>query len=202
MTADARGLVAVGGALDPDFLLDAYRAGVFPWSSDPVINWWSPDPRMIFDLDRWAAHRSVRRRMRTSGWRFSIDEDFRGVIAACASARDSTWITPDFIAAYTALHERGHAHSIEVRDGDELVGGLYGVTIGGFFGGESMFHRQTDASKAALCFLVDRLRDRGFLLLDAQAPNPHLAHLGAIPISRPEYLRRLAVAVGRPCTLR
>jgi leucyl/phenylalanyl-tRNA--protein transferase len=202
LDADARGLVAVGGTLDPDFLLDAYRVGVFPWSSDPVINWWSPDPRMIFDLDRWTAHRSVRRRIRASGWRFSINEDFRGVIAACASARDSTWITPDFIAAYTALFQRGHAHSIEVWEGHELVGGLYGVTIGAFFGGESMFHRRTDASKAALSFLFDRLRAGGFMLLDAQAPNPHLARLGAVEITRREYLCRLADAVAHPAALR
>jgi leucyl/phenylalanyl-tRNA--protein transferase len=202
LKADRSGLVAIGGSLDPDFLLEAYRVGVFPWSSDPVINWWSPDPRMIFDLQTFVAHRSLRKRIRNSGWRFSLDEAFPEVINGCAEARENTWITPDFTMAYTALHERGHAHSVEVWDGSELVGGLYGVTIGGFFGGESMFHRRTDASKAAVAWLVEQLRSCGFLLLDAQAPNPHLERLGAIPIPRREYLQRLAIAVRQPCELR
>jgi len=192
------GLVGVGGTLDPDVLLKAYRNGIFPWSSEPQITWWSPDPRVIFDLDTWVPHRSIERSIRRAGWTFSLDRDFTGVIRACAAptaARPTTWIGEDFIAAYTELHRRGHAHSIEVWEGDALVGGLYGIAIGGFFGGESMFHRRTDASKAALSRLIAHLRQRGFELFDAQAPNPHLMRLGAIAIPRREYLIRLRRAL-------
>lgn len=200
-----KGLVGVGGSLDPDTVLAAYRVGVFPWSSVPQITWWSPDPRAIFELDTWRPHRSVRRSMRRAGWRVTFDEDFTGVMRACAAptaARPETWISEDFIASYTELHRRGFAHSIEVREGDELVGGLYGVAIGGFFGGESMFHRRTDASKAAVCRLVEHLRERGFTLFDAQVPNPHLMRLGAVAIPRREYLQRLRAALARPVTFR
>lgn len=199
--ADENGLCALGGRLDPDFLLRAYRAGIFPWSSEPVVTWWSPDPRAIFDLQTYRPHRSVRKSIRQAGWRFAVDADFEGVMRACAEpsyARPGTWITRDFVAAYCELHRRGHAHSVEVYEGVELVGGLYGVTIGGFFGGESMFHRRTDASKAAVAHLVDHLRTSGFQLLDAQVPTPHLERVGAVTISRAEYLRRLRTAVDLP----
>lgn len=197
------GLVAVGGAVDADTLIRAYRSGVFPWSSDPAVTWWSPDPRAIFDLDTFETSRTVKKSIRRAGWRFACDEDFEGVMRACAApteARPSTWITDDFVAGYCELHRRGLAHSVEVYEGAELVGGLYGVSIGGFFGGESMFHRRKDASKAALAVLVDRLRAGGFLLLDAQVSNRHLRSQGAIEISRDEYLRRLAVALAAPAT--
>ena len=195
------GLVAVGGSLDPDTLLRAYRAGVFPWSSDPVITWWCPDPRAVFDLDTFRPARSLRKSIRRAGWRFSVDADFVGVMQGCAEPtpdRPSTWISDEFVASYSELHRRGHAHSVEVWEGDELVGGLYGVTLGAFFGGESMFHRRTDASKAAVAHLIEHLRERGFLLLDAQVPNPHLLSIGAIEITRREYLRRLKVALAKP----
>jgi leucyl/phenylalanyl-tRNA--protein transferase len=198
------GLVALGGTLDPDTLISAYRAGVFPWSSDPVLSWWSPDPRAVFDLDTWQPHRTVARSARRAGWRFSVDRDFSGVMHACAApapGRPSSWITDDFVRAYRALHERGLAHSIEVWEGDDLVGGLYGVALGGFFGGESMFHRRTDASKAAVGHLVERLRAGGFTLLDAQVPTPHLASLGAIEIPRAEYLAKLRHALTVPAKL-
>ena len=201
---DDEGLVALGGTLDPETLIKAYRAGIFPWSSDPVISWWSPDPRAIFDLDSWRPHRTVGRSVRRSGWRFTIDRDFAGVMRACAqpsAERPSTWITPDFERSYAELHRRGLAHSVEVWAGDELVGGLYGVTLGGFFGGESMFHRATDASKAAVAFLIERLRAGGFTLCDAQVPTPHLSHLGAINITREEYLARLRRALATPAAL-
>jgi leucyl/phenylalanyl-tRNA--protein transferase len=193
-----KGLVGVGGSLDPDTLLQAYSAGVFPWSSVPEITWWSPDPRVIFDLDTWKPSRSTVQTMRRAGWSFTRDRNFVGVMHRCAEpgpGRAETWISADFIESYTELHRRGHAHSVEVWEGEELVGGLYGVTIGGFFGGESMFHRRTDASKAAVAHLVAHLRERGFALLDAQAPNPHLTRLGAVAISRREYLRRLRSAL-------
>jgi len=197
---DARddGLVALGGTLNPDTLISAYRAGVFPWSSDPVLTWWSPDPRAIFDLEHWQPHRSASRSVRRAGWRFSVDRAFEGVMRACAEPgpdRPSSWITDDFVRSYSTLHARGLAHSVEVWEGETLVGGLYGVTIGGFFGGESMFHRRTDASKAAVGHLVERLRAGGFKLLDAQVPTPHLERLGAINIPRAEYLARLRVAL-------
>jgi leucyl/phenylalanyl-tRNA--protein transferase len=193
-----KGLVAVGGTLDPETLIRAYRAGVFPWSSDPEITWWCPDPRAIFDLEAWQPSRSLRKSIRREGWTFSIDAAFERVMRACAEpteARPSTWITDDFVHAYVELHLRGLAHSVEVWAGDELVGGLYGVTLGAFFGGESMFHRRTDASKAAVAHLVEHLRARGFLLLDAQVPNPHLMSIGAVEIPRDEYLRRLKAAL-------
>jgi leucyl/phenylalanyl-tRNA--protein transferase len=196
--ADENGLVALGGQLEPRLLLQAYASGIFPWSSDPVVTWWSPDPRAIFDLATWEPNRSLRKRIRQSGWRFATDERFVDVMRACAAPtpdRDGTWITEDFVAGYSELHRRGHAHSVEVYEGDELVGGLYGVTIGGFFGGESMFHRRTDASKAAVAHLVQHLRTRGFSLLDAQVPTEHLTRIGAVEISRTEYLRRLRAAV-------
>ncbi|MDW8282854.1 MAG: leucyl/phenylalanyl-tRNA--protein transferase [Myxococcales bacterium] len=199
--ADEYGLVALGGDLNPDYLLRAYQAGIFPWSSDPVLNWWSPDPRVIFELDSFHISRTVRRSARRGGWRFVADRDFAGVMRACAEPtadRPTTWIGADFMEAYLELHRRGFAHSVEVYEGDELVGGLYGVAIGGFFGGESMFHRRSDASKAALAYLVALLRVSGFQLLDGQVPNPHLERLGAVKISRRDYLRRLRAALRAP----
>ena len=204
LEADENGLVALGGALDPDLLLAAYRAGIFPWSSDPVVTWWSPDPRAIFELSTWKPHRSVRQAIRQNGWSFAVDRNFRGVMRACAEEtpqRQGTWITDDFVESYCELHRRGHAHSIEVYEGATLIGGLYGVTLGGFFGGESMFHRKTDASKAAFAHLVERCNAGGFRLLDAQVPTPHLERLGAIRITRHEYLQRLRIALEVPAKL-
>jgi leucyl/phenylalanyl-tRNA--protein transferase len=195
---DDAGLVGLGGTLDPDTLISAYQSGIFPWSSDPVISWWSPDPRAIFDLDNWRPHRTVGRSARRAAWRFTVDRDFAAVMRACAEPspdRPSTWITADFERSYIELHRRGLAHSVEVWAGDDLVGGLYGVTLGGFFGGESMFHRATDASKAAVAFLIERLRAGGFSLCDAQVPTPHLARLGAVNISRASYMARLRRAL-------
>lgn len=197
------GLVAIGGRLDPDTLVRAYRAGVFPWSSHPAVTWWSPDPRAIFPLETFRPHRSLTKAIRRHGWRYTTDRDFAGVMRACAEPtpdRPSTWISEEFVSAYGELHRRGLAHSLEVWEGDELVGGLYGVTLGGFFGGESMFHRRPDASKAAVAFLVEHLRARAFALLDAQVPTPHLASIGAIEIPRSEYLARLAKALTLPAT--
>ena len=156
-----------------------------------------PDPRAIFDLATYVPSRSLRKSIRRAGWEFAVDRDLEGVMRGCAAAttdRPNTWITEDFINAYVTLHRRGLAHSVEVYEGGELVGGLYGVTFGAFFGGESMFHR-TDASKAAVSYLVEHLRERNFLLLDAQVPNPHLMSLGAVE----SRARRVpATAEGRP----
>jgi leucyl/phenylalanyl-tRNA--protein transferase len=193
--ADANGLVALGGSLQPSFLLSAYQAGCFPWSSKPVLNWWSPDPRMIFDLDAFSPSKSLQKSIRRNQWSFAINQDFGAVIRACANTRPDTWITPDIIAGYTELHRLGHVHSVEVYEQGSLVGGLYGVSSGGFFGGESMFHLKTDASKAAVSFLIEHLKSRGMTLLDAQAPTAHLASLGAIEIPRATYLKRLRDAL-------
>ncbi len=163
-----------------------------------MVTWWSPDPRAVFDLERYRPSRSLRKRIRRAGWLFTLDRDFEGVMRKCAEptpSRPTTWITDDFIAAYTDLHRRGAAHSVEVYEKEELVGGLYGVSIGGFFGGESMFHRRPDASKAAVVYLVQHLRQRGFVLLDGQVPTPHLAVLGAAEIPRDEFLARLQQAI-------
>ncbi len=202
--SEPNGLVALGGHLDVETLIAAYSAGIFPWSSDPVLTWWSPDPRAIFDLGGWQPHRSVGRSARRAGWRFTVDAAFAEVMRACAETggdRPSTWITDDFLRAYGELHRRGLAHSVEVWEGEALVGGLYGVALGGFFGGESMFHRRTDASKAAVGHLVARLRAGGFSLLDAQVPTPHLGRLGAVAIPRADYLARLRRALRQRATL-
>lgn len=196
--AQPNGLVAIGGSLHPDNLLAAYRHGLFPWSSDPVVSWWSPNPRCVFDLATWKPHRSLVQAMRRAPWTYRVDRAFEEVMRACAEATDerpSTWITEDFVESYCDLHRRGLAHSVEVYEGDTLIGGLYGVALGGFFGGESMFHRRSNASKAAVANLIGRLRRGGFTLLDAQANNPHLERLGAILIPRRKYLESLKSAL-------
>jgi leucyl/phenylalanyl-tRNA--protein transferase len=200
---DEDGLVAVGGTLDPDILEKAYRMGIFPWSSHPAVTWWCPDPRAIFELESFQISRSLRKSIRQSNWTFHLDRDFEGTMRRCAEStadRPTTWISEDFVVSYCELHRRGLAHSVEVYEDDAPVGGLYGVAIGGFFGGESMFRRRSNASKAALAHLVSHLRARGFGLLDAQVMNPHLANLGACEISRAEFLRRLRLALALKVT--
>jgi leucyl/phenylalanyl-tRNA--protein transferase len=198
--ADEHGLVAVGGDLRPATLLRAYRGGVFPWFSegDPIL-WWSPDPRTIFELDRFYLSRRLERTIRSGKFRLTINKAFSDVIHACAD-REHTWITTDMIAAYTRLHEMGHAHSIETWLGDKLAGGVYGVAVGGFFAGESMFHRVSDASKVALAYLIEYLRIRGFVLFDSQVITEHTASLGAFEITRAAYLDRLHRALEVPVT--
>ena len=194
---DESDIVAVGADLEPGTLLAAYRAGLFPMPFDRRrIAWFSPDPRGILPLDGLHVSHSLRRSMR----RFDVrmDTSFTDVMTACGDpARSGAWINRAFIDAYTQLHELGWAHSIEVVDDDgALVGGVYGVRIGGLFAGESMFHRATDASKVALVHLVDWLRGTDATLLDVQWTTPHLASLGVIDVPRREYLHRLAEAVG------
>lgn len=188
--------------IEPALLVHAYRQGVFPMAmEDGEIGWFSPDPRGILPLD--AVHLSSRlaRVVRSGRFEVAVDRDFEGVMRACAADRDEgTWISEDIIASYVALHQEGIAHSVEAWRAGRLVGGLYGVHLGGAFFGESMFHVETDASKVALVALVTRLRDRGFSLLDIQWVTPHLATFGAIEIPRDEYLARLARALVRPCT--
>ncbi|HVL93917.1 MAG TPA: leucyl/phenylalanyl-tRNA--protein transferase [Acidimicrobiales bacterium] len=191
-------LVAAGADLDPGTLLAAYRAALFPMPVDEQLGWWSPDPRGVLPLDGLRVSRSLRRSCRR--YSVSVDTAFDDVIEACAEPRGGgEWITPAIRAAYRRLHRLGWAHSVECRDGDgALVGGLYGVAIGGLFAGESMFHRAPDASKVALVALVDLLREGGAALLDVQWSTPHLASLGVVEVSRPAYLRLLTAALERP----
>src|SRR5262245_5247876 len=192
------GLVAMGGDLSVPRLLLAYRSGIFPWTAHP-ITWWSPDPRAIFELDQFHVPTGLAKLLRKRIFEITIDRSFRQVMEHCAAGRrEGTWITPEFIAAYTCLHERGHAHSLECWQKGELVGGIYGVSIGGFFAGESMFHRVSNASKVALYHFAEHLQQRGFGLFDIQMTTPVTARLGAITISREEYLKRLAQAVELP----
>jgi leucyl/phenylalanyl-tRNA---protein transferase len=195
--ADEHGLVAVGGTLDVETMLLAYRRGVFPWFGlgDPVC-WWSPDPRAVFEIDSFRPSKRLARTVVSGKFTTTVDRDFAGVVAGCADRpAEETWITPSMTDAYGRLFALGHAHSVECWRGGELAGGVFGVTVGGLFAGESMFHRRTDASKVALCFLVERLRACGFSLFDIQMLTPHTARLGAVEIPRAEYLARLAVAV-------
>lgn len=195
--ADELGLVAVGGDLRPERLLEAYRHGVFPWfDEDGPIMWWSPNPRAIFELDGLHVSRRLRRILRGERFTVTVNQAFDRVIGSCADRPgEGTWITADMIAAYERLHQLGHAHSVEVWQGRELAGGLYGVASGGFFAGESMFHRRRDASKVALAFTVNRLRERFFQLFDIQFRTDHTTRLGAVETPRVEYLARLKKAL-------
>ena len=193
-TADEHGLVGIGADLEPGTLIAAYRHGMFPMplSGRRPVGWWSPDPRGVLPLDGLKVSRSLRQ----SAKRYEVRTDlaFDEVVAACADPRrDGGWITVDICAAYGRLHRLGWAHSVEAwdRETGELAGGLYGVLIDGLFAGESMFHRERDASKVALVGLVERLTEIGATLLDVQWLTPHLASLGAVEIPRAEYLVRL-----------
>jgi leucyl/phenylalanyl-tRNA---protein transferase len=195
-------LVGAGADLEPGTLLAAYRHGLFPMPDGPSrrrrrpapMLWWSPVERGVLPLDALVVSRSLRRALRRSEVR--VNTAFAEVLAACADpSRRGSWIDADIQVAYTRLHELGWAHSVECYDEDALVGGLYGVRIGGFFAGESMFHSATDASKVALVRLVEWLRETGGQLLDVQWPTPHLATLGAVAIPRDRYLELLADAV-------
>jgi leucyl/phenylalanyl-tRNA--protein transferase len=191
----------VGADLEPGTLLAAYRSGLFPMPADgvapPAMAWWSPDPRGVLPLDGLCVSRSLRKA--TARFEIRVDTAFAEVVAACADpARDGRWITPDIQEAYTRLHRLGWAHSIEAWSALGLAGGLYGVAIGGLFAGESMFHRQTDASKVALVALVARLNRCGAALLDVQWATPHLARLGAVEVSRARYLSLLKRALRFP----
>lgn len=190
--------LAVGGDLRPATLLDAYRHGIFPWPTDDgELWWWSPDPRAVLPLGGPYVSRSLRKVLRSGRFRCTQDRAFGDVVAACADRRGGTWILPVVRRAYVRLHELGHAHSVEVWEGDALVGGLYGVAVGASFTGESMFHRVGDASKVALVHLLAHLRARGFAMCDAQLPTPHLLAMGAEVVPRATFLDRLADAVAR-----
>jgi leucyl/phenylalanyl-tRNA--protein transferase len=187
-------------SIDPELLVRAYALGWFPMGTGRRgrIEWFSPDPRGILPLDTFHSPSRLKRVVRQARFEIRIDTAFEAVMRSCA-ARDETWITEDILSSFVALHRLGHGHSVETWQDDVLVGGLYGVAIGGAFFGESMFHTATDASKVALVALVDRLRARGFGLLDTQWVTPHLVQFGAIEIPRAEYLERLAIALSLEC---
>ncbi|MFP4502567.1 MAG: leucyl/phenylalanyl-tRNA--protein transferase [Candidatus Hydrogenedentota bacterium] len=190
------GLLAVGGDLDPRRLLLAYSEGIFPWyADDQPILWWSPDPRMVVRPEEVHVSRRLRRTMRQGTFRFTADTAFEQVVHACAEAprpeQDGTWITQDMAAAYTELHRLGFAHSFEAWQGQQLAGGLYGVSLGGCFFGESMFSKVSDASKAAFVTAVRQFLRWGIRVIDCQVDNPHLRRLGAYEIPRARFLMLL-----------
>lgn len=192
---EPNGLLAFGNNLSNDVLLGAYYRGVFPWFNpgEPVF-WWSPDPRAAFFPDDTQPSKSLRKQLRKPDFKVTLNADFSGVIEKCAESsanRSATWITNDMIKAYTNLHLAGFAHSIEVWHENQLAGGLYGVSLGKLFFGESMFHRATNASKIALFYLLKHCQSLQFPLVDCQMPNPHLMSLGAKEVSREDFLRYL-----------
>ncbi len=198
------GLLCAGTRVDADLLIAAYARGIFPWyGPDEPVLWWSPDPRMVLMCDEFKAHRSLRKKLRAlaqdtgSGWQIRIDTAFAQVMRECAAPRpgqEGTWIGPAIVAAYTELHRRGLAHSVEVWEGDALVGGLYGVSLGRMFYGESMFARATDASKVALATLVRLLLEQNVPVIDCQQNTSHLASLGGREIPRARFVAHVAEA--------
>jgi leucyl/phenylalanyl-tRNA---protein transferase len=201
--AEPDGLLAVGGDLTPERLLTAYAEGIFPWyGDDSPILWWSPDPRLVLEPDALHVSRSLQRTLRRGTFRLTADAAFGQVIRRCATrerpGQDGTWITAEMIAAYEGLHQLGFAHSFEAWEAATLVGGLYGVSLGAAFFGESMFHDRPDASKAAFARAVPFLASRGVRLIDCQVRTDHLVSLGAHEIPRREFLTRLAAALERP----
>ena len=200
--ASPEGLLAVGGDLNPDRLLSAYRQGIFPWySDDQPILWWSPDPRAVLYPSKLHISKSLRKSLRTGGFEVSADRAFALVIAACAESRnrgEGTWITSGMQDAYCALHRMGYAHSVETWHNGELVGGLYGLAIGKAFFGESMFSRVADASKTALVGLATSLAAEGYRFIDCQVVSEHLTSLGAEATPRDRFASELHEAVGFP----
>lgn len=185
--------------IPPELLEEAYRQGIFPMADeDGLIHWYSPDPRTIIELERFEIPRRLTRTIRTKKFELVVDHDFEGVVQGCAN-RDETWISEGIASAYTALYRIGKAHSVEAYDGGKLAGGIYGVSLGGAFMGESMFTRVRDASKVCLAYLVNRLKERGFTLFDVQFTTPHLKRFGAIEIPRSEYRMRLQKALRLSC---
>lgn len=202
MQPDEHGLVGVGGRLSVELLLETYAQGVFPWTGRHPIPWFSPDPRMVLEPAAFRARRSLRKRLRQGGFEVRFDTRFDQVMRWCASApragQPGTWITPNMLRVYGELHHHGYGHSVEVLAGGRLVGGLYGLSLGRAFFGESMFHREPDASKIALWALCDALAARDFHFIDCQEETEHLASLGAHPIPLPEFRARLAQAQQQP----
>jgi leucyl/phenylalanyl-tRNA--protein transferase len=202
---EPNGLLAAGGDLSPERLVDAYTRGIFPWfgEDDPLL-WWSPDPRMVLFVNELHQSRSLRRVVKARRFTVTLDRAFAEVMAGCAEPRtyaDGTWITDDMVQAYRALADRGFAHSVETWAGGRLVGGLYGVAIGRMFYGESMFSRESEASKVGLVTLTRQLERWGFEMIDCQMSTDHLASLGAREIPRAEFLRRMRELLGQPAPI-
>ena len=201
--AAEEGLLAYGGDLHPDRILKAYRTGIFPWYNpgDPIL-WWSPDPRLLLYPERFKVRRSFRRVLRNRDYTVRFDHDYEAVIAACATVprgeQKGTWLTPEMQEAYIELHRRGFAHSVEVYEGGMLIGGLYGIAMGGAFFGESMFSRAKDGSKIALKALSDVLREKGYDFIDCQVVTDHLVGLGAEAVPRERFLKELEAALLKP----
>ncbi len=201
--ADPEGLLGVGGDLDPDRVLLAYRNGIFPWySAEQPILWWSPDPRMVLPTEALHLPKSLAKRLRKGDLRCTMDQRFGDVITACATVprpgQDGTWITPELVQSFIELHRRGHAHSVECWQEDRLVGGLYGISVGRLFCGESMFADVSDASKVAFVRLVQQLQRWDVPLVDCQVHTDHLARFGATEVPRTEFLTKMRTLVGQP----
>ena len=195
--ASAEGIVAVGGDLQPERVMLAYRKGIFPWfESDDFLLWWSPDPRMVLFPDQLKISKSMRTVLRKKRFEVTFNKAFDQVVEACAKVKrfgqNGTWITPGLMEVYSTLHTQGHAHSVEVWEEGSLVGGLYGIDLGTVFCGESMFSKSSNASKVALIFLVKELKKNKYKLIDCQVPTQHLASMGAEPISRTKFLTFLS----------
>lgn len=205
--ADDNGLLAVGGDLEIDSLLCAYRSGIFPWPllGEDLLTWFAPPSRALLFLDRFHVSRSLKRRRNTSNYEIVFDRNCAAVIDACADAARrgmrGTWITPDMRGAYTELHRAGYCHSVECYRGGQLVGGLYGVAIRGMFAGESMFFRESDASKLCLWRLVEHLKERGAQWIDCQQMTPFFRGCGAVEVPRPEFMTLLREALQRDVEL-
>jgi leucyl/phenylalanyl-tRNA---protein transferase len=199
---DPAGLIQIGGALTPEWLLAGYQRGIFPWFSegDPIL-WWCPNPRTILIPNQFKRSRSLAKVIRNAGFSVTFDQNFSAVIQQCAHTRAETWIMPNMIKGYTALHKLGYAHSVEVWQQDQLVGGLYGVALGGAFFGESMFSLVSNASKVALGLLCQQLHAWQFTLIDCQFTTNHLLSLGAQEVSREAFLYQLTEALTKPSRL-
>lgn len=203
LLADADGLLAVGGNLKPESLLEAYSAGIFPWySDDQPILWWSPDPRMVLFPKEFKRHKNLSKTINTQGFKICFDANFKQVIENCSKAprpgQEGTWITDEMKQSYILMNELGYAHSVETYLDDQLVGGLYGLSLGNTFFGESMFHYQKDASKVALWHLVNKMLEWNFTMIDVQQETEHLRSLGARTISRKTFLTLLEQSLKFP----
>jgi len=192
------GLLAFGGKLDTEFILEAYSRGIFPWynEGEPIL-WWSPNPRTVFFVDKIRISKSMRKFLKKNEYRISFDENFDEVIKLCAKSREETWISTEFIKTYTKLHREGIAHSVEVWKNEKLVGGLYGINLGKMFYGESMFSLEANTSKLALITLADFLKERDYKIIDCQVHNSHLESIGAVEISREDFLEIIKNQLGK-----
>lgn len=201
---DDQGLVAFGGDLNPNRVMIAYTNGIFPWynEDDPIL-WWSPNPRYIIELDEFKVSKSLKKTINSNKFEIKFDTDFVQVMIECKNIRENkegTWIHQEVIDSYTKIHEMGFAHSFEAYSDGVLVGGGYGINIGDIFCGESMFAKQNDASKVALYYLVQRLKEKGFKFIDCQVPSEHLKSLGAKPIDRKDFLSKVKSSLENPKT--